>query len=568
MGALRFGPFLLDADRRRLERDGVEIPLQPKVFDTLCYFVGSPGRVITRDELLSQLWPDTYVGEAALTRCVKEIRRALGDQSKAPRFVSTIPSVGYRFEEDVEPLVDVNQPRSVRLIAVLPFRPLSDDERDPSLELGMADTLITRLSGLRDLVVRPLATVRRFTDLDQDPLEAGLELGVEAVVDGSLQRQDQRIRVSVRVLRCNDGQALFTEQYDEPFRDVFGVQDAVCRKITSALSVELDQVEAARIVKHDTDDIRAYREFLRGRLGLGRFVPDDAQRSIEHFEKALELDPRYAQAHACIAEANIVVAWQGFEAPSYYAKARQSARQALEIDPNLGSAWSCLATVTWEHEWNWDEADRMFRRAAELEPNVVDVWGRYSALCAFTGRADEAVELGRRAVEVDRTSLMAVAWLAQALHMAGRSEEAVAVGESVVAKLPDAPFALFILGISCAHLGRYEEAIDYLEQAAATERPDFLGVLAHVYVRAGKTEEAAALEASLREQTAGDGAAPIGLAMIHAARGDADLFFQSMERAFDQRGLHAVLIAREPLLEPLRQDPRATTLIRRLGLPG
>ena len=568
MSALRFGPFSLDVGNRRLEREDVEIPLQPKVFETLRYFVEHPGRVITRSELLAQLWPDTFVGDAALTRCVKEVRRALGDQPKAPRFVSTIPSVGYRFEASVERATDAALPSAAFVLAVLPFRPLSGNERDPSLELGMADTLITRLSGLRELVVRPLATVRRYSELDQDPLAAGHELGVDAIVDGSLQRLGEQIRVSVRVLRCSDGQALFAEQYDEPFRDVFHVQDAVCRRITAAVSLELNHAEAALIVKHDTEDVRAYREFLRGRLGLGRFVPSDAHRAIEHFERALELDPGYAQALACIAEANIVIAWQGLDGPRYYGRARRAAQQALELDSQLGSAWSCLATVTWEHDWNWEDSDRMFRRATELAPNVVDVWGRYSASCAFSGRDAEAVELGRRAVAVDPTSPMAKAWLAQALHVAGRSEEAIAVGESVVARVPDAPFALFILGIACLQVGRHAEAIDYLEQAAATERADFLGVLAHAYIRAGKNEEAAALEARLREQSSAGAAPPFAMAMIHAARGDADRFFEAMEQTFEQPGLHAVLIARDPMLEPLRTDPRASELIRRLGLPG
>ena len=566
MSALRFGSFSLDVASRRLEHEDVEVPLQPKVFDTLRYLVEHAGRVVTRDELLSQLWPDTFVGDASLTRCVKEIRRALSDDSKAPRFVSTIPGVGYRFEASVE-VAATPSAGGMRVLAVLPFRPLTGDERDAALELGMAEALITRLSGLRELVVRPLGTVRRFSELDQDPLAAGRELGVDAVVEGSLQRLGDRIRVSVRVLRCRDGRALFAEQYDEPFKDVFHVQDAVCRKTVAAVSLELSHSEAGRMARRDTDDMGAYRHYLRGRLGLGRIVPDEARRSIESFEKALELDPEYAQALVSIAEANIIIAWQGLDTARYYERAREAAQRALDLDPQLGAAWSCLAAVAWEYDWDWDEADRKFERAVELAPNVVDVWGRYSASCAFSGRSDKAVELARRGFEIDRSSPMAVAWLGQALHMAGRSEEAVEIGEPVVAREQDAPFAHFILGLACLHSGRIASAIDYLEQAAATGRPDYLGVLASAYVRAGKEEEAASLEANLREQYAAGTAPPIAMAMIHAARGDADAFFEAMARAFDQPGLHAVLIASEPLLAPLRADPRAEPLICRLGLP-
>lgn len=568
MSTLRFGPFSLDVAERRLEREGTEIPLQPKVFETIRYLVEHPGRLITREEFHSRLWPDTFVGDAALTRCVKEVRRALGDRPEQPRFVSTVPSVGYRFDATVERQSAAPR-RAARVLAVLPFRPLSPEAREPSLELGMADTLITRLSGLRDLVVRPLATVRRYGELDQDPLVAGRELGVDAILEGTLQRLGGRIRVSVRVLRPDDGRALFAAQYDESLEDVFHVQDAVCRRITAAIVVELDPAETERITKHETNDLGAYRHFLRGRLGLGRMIPDEARRSIEHFEKALEVDRDYAQAMVSIAEANIVLAWQGLDTSTYYGRARRAAERALELEPELGSAWSWLATVAWEHDWNWQEADRCFERAVELAPNLVDVWGRYSASCAFSGRREKAIRLGRRAVAVDPMSPMATAWLVQALHMANRSDEAVEVGDALLSRVSDPPpFLLFILGLACLQVGRLERAIAHLEQAAATGRPDFHGVLAYAYLRAGREEEAAALEASLCEQRRAGAAPALALAMISAARGDADRFFRNIEETFQQPGLHSTLIASEPLLEPFRDDPRAVRLIRRLGLPA
>ena len=567
MSVLRFGPFSLDIGRRRLQREDVEVSLQPKVFETLRYLAERPGRVVTREEFQEQLWPDTFVGDAALTRCVKEVRRALGDDPKAPRFVSTIPKIGYRFEAGVEQTGRTVRSDGVRVLAVLPFRPLQDDQRDPGLGLGTAPALSTRLSGLRALVVRPLGTTRRFTALDQDPVAAGRELGVDAVVDGSLQRVGERIRVSVRLLRCDDGGALLAEQYDEDFEDVFHVQDAVCRRIAAAVSLELDHVDAARLARHGTDDIRAYHHFLRGRLGLDHIVPDEARRSIEHFERALELDPGYAQAFVSIAEANIIIAWQGLDPAVDYERARQAAQRAVELDPQIGSAWSFLATVAWEYDWDWSESDRLFQRAVELAPNVVDTWGHYSASCAFSGRGERAVELARRAVAVDGTSSMANAWLTQALHMAGHSEEAVRVGEANVARAPGAPFALFTLGIACLHAGRVDAAIDHLEQAAAPARPDFLGVLTHAYLRAGREREAQTLEANLRELSSAGAAPPLALAMVHSARGDSDSFFEAMEEAFERRGLHAPLLASEPLLEPYRADPRAQALIRRLALP-
>lgn len=565
MNKVQFGPFSLDAAQRRLERDGVEVPLQPKVFETLRYLVEHPGRVITRDEFSAGLWPDTFVGDAALTRCVKEVRRALGDDPRSPDFVRTVPGVGYRFDGDLAPCHDAT-PARLRVLAVLPFRPVVPEEEDAGLELGMADALITRLSGLRELVVRPLATVRSLRDPDLDPLEAGRALGVDAILEGSLQRSGERLRISVRVLRCDDGRALLAEQYEQPIADLFDVQDTVCRQITSAVSLRLQPTEEMRLTQHETENLTAYRHFLRGRLGLGRVVPEDARRSIAHFEKALEADPRYAQALVSLAEANIIIAWQGLDTRRYYGRARDAAGRARDLQPDLGSAWAALATVAWEHDWDWTDADAKFERAVKLTPNAVDVWGSYSASCAFSCRYEQAVRLGRRAMAIDPTSPMAAAWLAQALHMAGRPEEAIAVGQSVLTQGIDAPFTQFIVGLACLQAGHVDQAIDHLETAAATGRSDFLGVLAHAYVLSGKDREARALEDRLCARREQGTAPPIAMAMIHAARSEAARFFSCMEQTFEQPSLHAALIASEPLFAPLRPDPRAQALIRRLGL--
>lgn len=566
MTARRFGSFTLDNAQRRLDREGAEVPLQPKVFDTLWYLTEHPGRVVGRNELLEQLWPDTFVGDAALTRCIKEIRRALDDDPRDPRFIRTVPSVGYEFIAGVEVATSASR-TGLQVLAVLPFRPLAEDQRDPSLELGMADALITKLSVLRQLVVRPLATVRHYCELDQDPLDAGQELGVDAVVEGGLLRLEDRLRVSVRVLRCEDGRALFAEQYDEPYDDVFRLQDAVCRRITAAVSLQLDAAETGRLVKHETDDLEAYRHFLRGRLGLGRLVPAEAERSIADFERALETDPGFAQAWVSVAEANVVIAWQGVDPGRYYERARRAAERALELDDRLGAAWSWLGTVAWEHDWEWQKSDRHFRRATELAPSVVDVWGRYSASCAFSGRHDEAIRLGRCAVALDESSPMAVAWLGQALHMAGRPEETIDLAVPLLDRVSEAPFARLILGLAYLQTGQLDLAIASLEQAAATLRPDVLSMLAHAYIRAGQQREAEALEDRLAQAGPEGVVPPFARAMLHAAREDADRFFEAMAEVFDQPSLHAALLASDPLFERYRSDPRAEPLIRRLRLP-
>lgn len=281
-GPYRFGSFLLDPARRRLEREGREVPLQPKVFSTLLYLVERSDRVVPREEFLDALWSGTFVTDNVLSRSIREVRRALGDEAGDPAFVKTVPRVGYHFVGEIDgPAPGAASPRGVRTLAVLPFRPLVPRAGDESLEMGMADTLITRLSNLPDLVVRPLSAVRAYTGFDQDPLAAGRRQRADAVVEGGIQRQEARVRVTVRVLRVADGSALMAEAFDEPFTGIFGVQDAICRRIADALALKLSGREARRLEKRHTKSTEAYRLYLLGRLHLGRRTGEGARASLD-----------------------------------------------------------------------------------------------------------------------------------------------------------------------------------------------------------------------------------------------------------------------------------------------
>ena len=555
----QFEPFILDVERHRLEREGREIALQPKVFETLLYLIKHAPRVIPKSELLDALWPRQLVTEGVLTRCIKEMRDALDDDVRAPRYVRSTPRVGYAFVAEVTPAARAGL---LRTIAVLPFEPLVARERDESLELGISDALINRLSGVRELSVRPLSAVRRYAGGNHDPLAAGRELNVQTVIEGTLLRSGEGLRLNVRALRVADGVALFAASFDQRFAGVFEIQDAICRRIADSLALELTAAESARLTKHFSEDPGAYKSFLLGRLHLLKHTPEGDRNGIRYFEQAVAADPRYALAWAGLADAYDSL---GTLEPDqgHFAKAREYALRALEIDSDLVSALTCLAKLAWEHDWNWEAAEAHFRKAFEVGSGSADVYVAYSDYCAFQGRSDEAIAAAGRALEIDPSSPYVNAILAQALHMAGLYEEAIAQADRTLAQAPGFAFAHLFRALPSLMSGRQGEAITHLQKASElSNRIDFAGGLGYAYAVAGRRDDARNLLAQVEK----DGAPPIVLALIHHGLGDDERAMDLMEAAAKQRDWHVLLLAAEPALAKLGAHPRAALLLERIGI--
>jgi TolB-like protein/DNA-binding winged helix-turn-helix (wHTH) protein len=259
---------------------------------------------------------------------------------------------------------------AVRSLAVLPFKPLAANDRDESLELGMADTLITRLSAVGQLAVRPTSAVRRYTRLEDEAAAAGRELGVDAMLDGSIQKAGDRVRVSVRLVRAGEGRTLWAEQFDERFTDIFSVQDSIARRVVGALSLKLSGEEGARLTKRDTQDTEAYRRYLTGRYFWNKRTPEGFEKAIDYYERAAAADPNYALAHAGLAETYCLLPnWTGAPPEESYRRAERAARRALELDPQLAEAYTALSNVKISLYHDWAGAGEDCKRAIELSPN-------------------------------------------------------------------------------------------------------------------------------------------------------------------------------------------------------
>ncbi|HEX5707314.1 MAG TPA: winged helix-turn-helix domain-containing protein [Pyrinomonadaceae bacterium] len=605
-----FGPFRLDARERVLLRDGEPLALAPKLIDTLVALVERSGHVVEKSELIERVWPETFVEESNLTSNVSLLRKALGETERGRPYIETVPRRGYRFsapvalatpedEEGVEVVVrrrtrarlstveefddDGSQETTRRALhasgaqrgtlAVLPFESLGapsgvgTDEFDEFLGLGLADALITQLGNTGRIVVRPTSAVRGYAGAGRDSLSIGRELGVEAVVEGSVQRAGGRLRVTVRMLGVSDGVPLWADRFSAEFTDIFDVQDSIAEQVARALTPKLAAENRERLRKRHTENVEAYQAYLRGRYFWNKRNVEGFKKAIAHFRAAIELDAAYALAYSGLADAYAMLASWGEQRPGEaLPRALAAAETALEMDEELSEAHTSLGSVLyflWEHE----RAEVSLQRAIELNPNNANAHSRYAQLLVSRERFDEALREVRLAQELDPLSPMANTALAGPLFYSRQFERAAEQYRKVLEMEPDFIPALFCLGASLAHGGEFDEAVAATRRAAelSGEHPLIVAALAGVLAQAGRREEALAK----LEQLTSDGRAaalPYSLATVYARLGDRERALACIERAFEERNTHLNDLNIDPEFDTVRDDPRFRDLVARVGL--
>jgi TolB-like protein len=312
-------------------------------------------------------------------------------------------------------------------IAVLPFKPLVPENRDQVLELGMADSLIAKLSNIREIVVRSLNSVRKYGGLDQDPLAAGRELEVNSVLEGNVQKSGDRVRVTARLIKVADGSSLWASTFDEKFTDVFAVQDAISQKVADALTLRLSREENNRLTKRYTNNVEAYQLYLTGRYHWNKLTPPEITKSIGFFKEAIDLDPTYALAYFGLADAYRALAPAAeLPAKDTLPQARAAALKALELDESLAEPHVTLAFV-YNWSWDWGAAETEAKRAIELNPNLGFAHIAYAQLLSNMGRHEQAIAEGTRARELDPLSLIINSYYGSDLYKARQYDDATAV---------------------------------------------------------------------------------------------------------------------------------------------
>lgn len=578
-----FGPFRLDANKRVLTKEGEPVKLFPKEFDTLVALIQHSGVVIDKDELMQQVWGDTIVEESNLTTNISHLRKLLGENLGRNDYIVTVPGKGYRFVAGVkeigeggEELILAQRTRTTitiqeeeesapapKSLAVLPFKPLRASDRDEYLELGIADALITTLSNSRGIVVRPTSSVSKYAAVGQDPLAAGRELEVEAVLDGSVQRAGDHVRVTARLLGVGDGAPLWGDKFDAQFTDIFSVQDSISEKIAAALAPELAGREKLLLTKRYTRNAKAYQLYLKGRYNLNKPTEEGLRKAIDFFNQAITVDPTYALAYVGIAEAYTSLDWYGvLSTKQSNPHAKAAAERALQLDDTLAEAHASLAMAR-QYEWDWVGAEEEYRRAIRLNPNYAAARQWYGIFLAYTGRFDEGLEQMWRAQELDPVSLAISAQTGLVLMFARRYDEALEQCMETLEVEPTAVEARLYLAMTYALQQRFSEAIGEYRNLPG-DNPDFKAMLGHAYAASGRRAEAQGILGEL-EALFGQRYVPhFWLSMIHVGWGDYGEALSCLERACDDPD-DSLLSARVmPFLDPIRPSPRFDELLRRM----
>jgi DNA-binding winged helix-turn-helix (wHTH) protein/TolB-like protein/tetratricopeptide (TPR) repeat protein len=466
-----------------------------------------------------------------------------------------------------------HEPRTVsgtqlHSVAVLPFKPLVASERDESLEIGMADTLITRLSNINQLTVRPTSSIRKFADPQQDSLAAGRELRVDSVLDGNIQKVGDQLRLTARLVRVSDGSTIWADKFDTQFTNILSVQDDISEKVARALAPKLSGEEKQGLSKRYTDNVEAYQLYLQGRYHWSTLRNDDITSSINYYRAALEKDPNYALAYSGMADSYTLIGIYGtLPAREAGSKALEAARKAVELDDQLAQAHIALGVAKMFYDWDWDGARRELERGIQLNPNT-DGHTPYGYYLYANGRSEQALAELKRASELAPTWKSAsedVWWM---LYAARQYDEAAEQCQRAIKLDPKEAWAYSVLGQTYAQKQMYPEAIENFELGLKTAgeelRPRLYGSLGYAFAKSGQQEKALAMIKKLKGSPVP--MTPFVIAEVYAGFGDNDQAFAWLDQAYMQHYPFLFDVRVVPQFDPLRSDPRYAALLRRMNL--
>jgi DNA-binding winged helix-turn-helix (wHTH) protein/thioredoxin-like negative regulator of GroEL len=476
-----FGKFVLDPEEMTLFSEGKPIHLPAKEFETLLLLVENNHKALSKDEMIEAIWQDSFVEEGNLAKQISRLRKILNTDGE--HYIETLPKHGYRFSADLrltsriseEPVIlkrrtvkrltlaveNENLDQPLMSIAVLPLKSLTAEENNKVLGLGLADALITKLGCLKQIVVRPTSAVALFADAPADSIEIGRKLGVDAVLEGTILESKGRLRVNARLIITDSGMQFWTEKFDEPANEIFALQDALSNRIAKTLAFELTHTENKLFLRRGTDNPEAYEKYLRGRFYQSQNTPISLKRSIEFYEQAIALDPNFAEAHADLADAHIVLFNFGVRPDAEtILQARDSVNHALQLEPDLSRAHMSLALIQFLIDHNWSEAEKSLKRAIELNPNNADAYHRYAYFLMQLGRFDESLQKAEKARELNPLSNIVQNSIGMTYLCARRYPEAIRQLEKTAAENPQFSLPRRLLSHAYESIGDREMAFE------------------------------------------------------------------------------------------------------------
>jgi TolB-like protein/DNA-binding winged helix-turn-helix (wHTH) protein/Flp pilus assembly protein TadD len=626
---LRFGVFEADPRLGELTKHGKRLPLQEQPFQLLAMLLARPGELVTREELRAKIWPQTIVDfDHGLNKAVSKIRDALGDSADNPRFIETVARRGYRFLADVAVVQDVppqtaaadpavradaaalarpevgtssrrppgalvwrligfglalvlaaaaswilyasrSSVPKIRSLAVLPLKNLSGDLSQDYFTDGMTEELITELGQISALRVISSTSAMHYKGVDKPVTEIARELSVQAVVEGSVLRSGDRVRITAQLIRVPADEQMWAHSYEGDLRDTLALQSQVAQAIAQQIRATLSQRQQAVLRNPKTVSPVAYEDYLKGRYFWNKRTGDGLKKAIDYFTRATDADPNYAEAYSGLADAYALSGdWAyGLLAPQdAFREARAAAMKALALDDGLAEAHTSLAFAFDLYAWDWTGAEKEYKRAIELNPGYATAHQWYAWHLLVTGRNSEGIFELKRAESLDPLSLIISANVAGALSVAHLYDESVKQSEKTLGMDPNFAVAHIALGEALEQKHMHAEAIAEFQKAIALAGHSGAldSNLAYAYARSGRKAEAESIVKDLEAQRDKNPSADANIALVYVGLGDQDQAMVWLNKAYEARFNPSILL--RPGFDPLRADARFVDLRRRLGL--
>jgi TolB-like protein/DNA-binding winged helix-turn-helix (wHTH) protein/Tfp pilus assembly protein PilF len=628
---LRFDTFELDVRAAELRKAGVKLRLQGQPIQVLATLLNSAGELVTREELRAQLWPvETFVDfDHSLHNAIARIREVLGDSAGTPRYIETLPRRGYRFigtvervgiEESplsapAEPVISQGESQdesqavpvrgrartiliaallmmlsiaavlvlvpvlshrtdaapSVRSIAVLPLDNFSGDPAQEYFADGMTDELITDLAKIGGVRVISRTSVMQYKGTKKALPEIAKELNVDGIIEGSVMRSGQRVRITAQLLYAPTDKHLWAETYERDLGDVLGLQSEVAQAIAQQVRAQVTPQQQARFNAARPVNPEAYDAYVKGRYHLwDQFgMAQSLTMAKTYFEEAVREDPGFALAHSGLADAYLYLAIFRHAAPeSSYRPAKEAVRQALALDDSIGEAHDTLAVLSWRYDWDWDATERELNQAIALAPSYSCAHEDRAAYLAFRGRRSEAEAEVAKSLELD-TSVYSAFTEAAVRYQLRDFDRLVEVSRRGIASNPNEWFEHFYLGAGYEGTGKRLESIAEYQKAVELSGgdQDATVALAHAYAGIGRKAETQKMLRDLEHESTKAYVSPYLIATLYATLGDKDSAFKFLEKAYQEKSLDLSWYLKADLrIDNLRSDPRYQSLLRRVGL--
>jgi TolB-like protein/DNA-binding winged helix-turn-helix (wHTH) protein len=615
----RFGPFEFDSSSGELRKHGVKVKLHGQPVEILSILLGRPGTVVTRLELQRRLWPgNTFVDfESSLNAAVKRLRGALSDSPEKPKFIETLARRGYRFIGAVDPvsppitvesapvipglrarriyvpalalaaalvvllgfgvrhlrerLLGRSTAPQLRALAVLPLENLSADAEQDFFADSMTEELTTDLGKISALRVISRTSVMQFKGTKKPLSEIGRRLGVDAVIEGTVTRSGNHVRITANLVQVSPERHLWADSYESDLGHILALQGEIAQAIALAIPVKLTPEEQIRLAGARPVDREAYQAYLKGQYFFAKFTPEDDQKALSYFQEAVEKDANFVLAYVGISNVYQILGNMEIVLPKVaHPEGKTAIAKALEIDPHSGEAHAGLAWRLLYYDWDFAASEKEFKYALELNPSAASTHQGYAKYVAALGEFPESIAEMKRALDLDPLSLNKMADFCRVLFYARRYDEALTQCSGALEMDPNYVEALGQMGDVYAAMGKgleahkqYAKAVA-LCQARMQRRPQPWTELCE---RSSLRYETQSWMDLNKKQIADGKISPIDMALLYSDRGRKDEAFRWLEKAYARRSHYMIFLAVDPEWDPVRSDPRFADLLRRIGFP-